>query len=37
MEVPKLSKTDMYKFMMYTLLKNNFTVFIRAGSNVFDL
>ena len=26
MEVPKLSKTDMYKFMMYTLLKNNFTV-----------
>ena len=37
MEVPKLSKTDMYKFMMYTLLKNNFTVFIRADSNVFDL
>lgn len=26
MEVPKLSKTDMYKFLMYTLLKNNFTV-----------
>lgn len=26
MEVPKLSKPDMYKFLMYTLLKNNFTV-----------
>lgn len=26
MEVPKLSRTDMYKFMKYTLLKNNFTV-----------
>ena len=26
MEVPKLSKQDMYKFLMYTLLKNNFTV-----------
>ena len=26
MEVPKLSKADMYKFLMYTLLKNVFTV-----------
>ena len=26
MEVPKLSKLDMYKFLMYTLLQNNFTV-----------
>ena len=26
MEVPKLSKPDMYKFPMYTLLQNNFTV-----------
>ena len=26
MEVPKLSKPDMYKFFMYTLLPNNFTV-----------
>ena len=26
MEVPKLSKQDMYKFMMYALLQNNFTV-----------
>lgn len=26
MQVPKLSKPDMYKFLMYTLLKNNFTV-----------
>ena len=26
MEVPKLSKQDMYKFLMYTLLQNNFTV-----------
>ena len=26
MEVPKLSKTNMYKFLMYTLLQNNFTV-----------
>ena len=26
MEVPKLSKPDMYKFLMYTLLQNNFTV-----------
>ena len=26
MEVPKLSKQDVYKFMMYTLLQNNFTV-----------
>ena len=26
MEIPKLSKSDMYKFVMYTLLKNNFTV-----------
>ena len=26
MEVPKLSKPDMYKFFMYTLLQNNFTV-----------
>ena len=26
MEVPKLSKSDMYKFLMYTLLQNNFTV-----------
>lgn len=25
-EVPKLSKPDVYKFFMYTLLKNNFTV-----------
>ena len=25
-EVPKLSKPDMYKFLMYTLLQNNFTV-----------
>ena len=24
--IPKLSKPDMYKFLMYTLLKNNFTV-----------
>ena len=24
--MPKLSKRDMYKFMLYTLLKNNFTV-----------
>ena len=27
MEVPKLSKSDMYKFLMYTLLQNNFTVY----------
>ena len=26
MEVPKLSKPDMYKFLMYTLLQKNFTV-----------
>ena len=26
MEVPKLSKPDMYKFLMYTLLQNNFAV-----------
>ena len=26
MEVPKLSKPDMYKFLMYALLQNNFTV-----------
>ena len=26
MEVPKLSKPDMYKFLMYMLLQNNFTV-----------
>ena len=26
MEVPKLSKPDMYKSLMYTLLQNNFTV-----------
>ena len=26
MEGPKLSKPDMYKFLMYTLLQNNFTV-----------
>ena len=26
MEVPKLSKPDMYKFLTYTLLQNNFTV-----------
>ena len=26
MEEPKLSKPDMYKLLMYTLLKNNFTV-----------
>ena len=26
MEVPKLSKPNMYKFLMYTLLQNNFTV-----------
>ena len=26
MEVPKLDKSDMYKFLMYTLLQNNFTV-----------
>ena len=26
MEVPKLGKPDMYKFLMYTLLQNNFTV-----------
>ena len=26
MEVPKLSKPDMYKLLMYTLLQNNFTV-----------
>ena len=26
MEVSKLSKPDMYKFLMYTLLQNNFTV-----------
>ena len=26
MEVPKLSKPDMYEFLMYTLLQNNFTV-----------
>ena len=26
MEVPNLSKPDMYKFVMYTLLQNNFTV-----------
>ena len=28
MEVPKLSKPDMYKFLMYTLLQNNFTVLL---------
>ena len=26
MEVPKLDKSDMYKFLMYTLLQNNFTI-----------
>ena len=26
MEVPKLDKSDMYKFLMYTLFQNNFTV-----------
>ena len=26
MEVPKLSRPDLYKFLMYTLLQNNFTV-----------
>ena len=26
MEVPKLSKSDMYKFLMFTLFQNNFTV-----------
>ena len=26
MEVPKLSEPDMYKFLMYTLLQNKFTV-----------
>ena len=26
MEVPKLSKPDKYKFLMYTLFQNNFTV-----------
>ena len=26
MEVPKLSKPDMYKFLTYTLLQNNLTV-----------
>ena len=26
MEVPKSDKSDMYKFLMYTLLQNNFTV-----------
>lgn len=26
MEVPKSSKPDMYKFLMFTLLQNNFTV-----------
>ena len=26
MEVPKLSKPDMYRFLIYTLLQNNFTV-----------
>ena len=26
MEVPKLSKPDMYKFLMYTLLQNNFKI-----------
>ena len=26
MDVPQLSKHDMYKFMVYTLLKNNFTL-----------
>ena len=26
MEVPKLSKPDIYKFLMYTFLQNNFTV-----------
>ena len=25
-DVPQLSKNDMYKFMVYTLLKNNFTL-----------
>ena len=29
MEVPKLSNPDMYKFLMYTLLQNNFTVLSR--------
>ena len=28
MEVPKLDKSDMYKFLMYTLLQNNFTVLL---------
>ena len=26
MDMPKMSKNDMYKFMMYTLLDNNFTI-----------
>ena len=26
MEAPKVSKSDMYKFLMYTVLQNNFTV-----------
>ena len=25
MEVPKLGKPDMYKFLMYTLLQNNYS------------
>ena len=29
MEVPKLSKPDMYKFLVYTLFQNNFTVLSR--------
>ena len=28
MERPKLSNPDMYKFLMYTLLQNNFTVLL---------
>ena len=26
MEIPQLNRIDMYKFMVYTLLKNNFTL-----------
>ena len=40
MEVPKLSEPDMYKFLMYTLLQNNFTVLstetiAESGADIF--
>ena len=37
MEVPKLSKPDMYEFLMHTLLQNNFTVLSTETIAEFEL